>query len=82
MSHFRLSYNMVLNQMRTGEGMQRIVEKSFHQFQHNSHLPALERKLTSLKAEATLPQHGNIEVLTSAPDSLAPSNLCPLILVP
>ena len=55
-SSFRLSYYTLLNLFRRGEqegaDMEYVIRHSFSQFQHEKELPALERRLAELEAEA------------------------------
>ena len=51
-SAFHLSYNMILNLMRVeGIAPEKMLEKSFFQFQNNECLPELERQLNRLQKE-------------------------------
>ena len=51
-SAFHLSYNMILNLMRIeGIAPEKMLEKSFYQFQNNQCLPQLEETLKELKEE-------------------------------
>jgi ATP-dependent RNA helicase DOB1 len=51
-SAFHLTYNMVLNLLRVEEiNPEFVLERSFYQFQNNSSIPSLERKLRSLEEQ-------------------------------
>mmetsp|Transcript_2965 Transcript_2965/g.7353 ORF Transcript_2965/g.7353 Transcript_2965/m.7353 type:complete len:1011 (+) Transcript_2965:72-3104(+) len=57
-STFHLSYNLLLNAMRTtGVDVEMIISKSFHQFQNSIHVPSLRSRIHALQQELeSIPQ--------------------------
>lgn len=51
-SSFHLGYNMLLNLLRfEGVDPEFLIRRSFHQFQHDQHLPVLQAKLAQLETQ-------------------------------
>jgi ATP-dependent RNA helicase DOB1 len=51
-SSFHLGYNMLLNLLRfEGVDPEFLIRRSFHQFQHDQHLPVLQAKLAFLEGQ-------------------------------